>query len=118
MIAIRLSLAILLFAGMATAGTSYEAVAPKDFVSHAESYQDRLVALTAEVRAVNADGNSVRLFDPASKVLIDVSVAQLTKQQRRAIMMTPVRLVSVNGRAVLINGKLVIEAHQVVFWRH
>jgi hypothetical protein len=116
MITIRLTLAILLLAGLVTASPGYEAVDPADFVTRAATYEGRLLALSGEIRAVNADGNSFRLFDPESKALIDVSLVQLSKQQRRALMMSPIRLVSVNGRAVLVDGKMVIEAHRVISW--
>src|SRR5215510_10394142 len=108
MTAIRLTLAILLLATIATATTTYEPVAPRDFVAQGQTYQGRLVSLSGEVCAVNAEGKSFRLFDPDSKALIDVSLARLTTQQRRALMNNPVRWASVDGQAVLANGKLVV----------
>jgi hypothetical protein len=110
---IRLTLAILLLAGIATATSTYEPVAPGDFVTRAETYQGHLVSLSGEVCAINAEGKSFRLFDPDSKALIDVSLARLTPQQRRTLMNNPVRWASVEGQAVLVDGKLVVEAHHV-----
>jgi hypothetical protein len=114
MTAIRLTLAILLLAGLAAANSTYEQVNTTDFLHRSDAYQGRLVAVTGQVCAVNADGKSLRLFDAGTKGLIDVDLSQLSKSQRRSVMNSPIREVSVYGRAELIDGKLVVRAHQLV----
>jgi hypothetical protein len=114
MIIVRLTVAVLLLVGLAAASTVYEPIDTTNFGSRAGTYQGRLVAVTADVCAVNADGKSIQLFDPQSKALIDVTLTQLKRIERRALMLNPVRRVSVYGRAEMRNGRLIIDAHQVV----
>ena len=110
---IRLTLAIFLFAGVASAGSSYERVDTADILNRADAYQGRLVEITGDICAVNADGKSIRLFDKQKRVMIDVSLNQFRKSERSALTLAVVKHVSVYGRAESKNGKLVIEAHQV-----
>jgi hypothetical protein len=113
MIIIRLTLAVFLLAGLAAANEGYEAIDTTNFVNRADSYQGRLVAVTGKVCAVSADGKSIQLFDAQSRALIDVTLTQLKKSQRRTLMLNPVRRVAVYGRVEMKNGKFVIDAHQV-----
>ena len=114
MTALRLTLAILLLAGLAAANNTYEQVNTADFLHRSDAYEGRLVAINGEICAVNADGKSLRLFDPGTKGLIDVDLSYLNKAQRRSVMLNRVRRVSVYGRAQLIDGKLFIRAHQLI----
>lgn len=114
MTTLRLTLAILLLAGVTAASVEYRPIDTTDFANRAATYQGQLVAVTGEICAVNADGKSVRLFDANSKALIDVSIDHLQRSQRRALMLGPVRRVSVYGKAEVHNGKLSIDAHKVV----
>ena len=114
MTTLRLTLAILLLAGVTAASVEYQPIDTTDFANRAATYQGQLVAVTGEICAVNADGKSVRLFDANSKALIDVSIGHLQRSQRRALIMGPVRRVSVYGKAEVQNGKLSIDAHRVV----
>ena len=114
MILVRLTIAVLLLVGLAAASTVYEPIDTTNFGNRADTYEGRLIAVTAEVCAVNADGRSIQLFDPQSKALIDVTLTQLKRVERRALMLNPVRRVSVYGRAEMRNGRLIIDAHQVV----
>ena len=114
---IRITFMILLVASSAMANAKYEQVNTTDFVTRADAYQGRLVAVTGEIRVVNADGKSLRLFDTGSRVLIDVELSQLNKAQRNALIRNPVRYVSVYGKADLRNGRLFIDAHKVVAGR-
>jgi hypothetical protein len=111
---LRITFAIFMLAGLATASVEYQPIDTTDFVNRAATYQGQLVAVTGEVCAVNADGKSVRLFDANSKALIDVSISHLQRSQRRALMLRPVHRVSVYGKAQVQNGKLSIDAHRVV----
>ena len=111
---VTLFLSIFLLAGTAAANAGYERIDTTDFVNRADIYQGRLVTVTAEVLAINADGKSIRLFDTESKALIDVNLRQLDKAERRALILKPVRRVSVYGRAKMKDGRLIIEAHRAV----
>ena len=114
MTSIRLTLAILLLAGIASAATTtYERIDTGDVMNRADSYQGRLVEVSGNVCAVNADGKSIRLFDANTRVLIDVRLSQLSKAQRNAVLQSPVRHILVQGRAETRGGHLVIEAHQI-----
>ncbi len=114
MTTLRLTLAILMLAGLVSASVEYQPIDTTDFANRAATYQGQLVAVTGQVCAVNADGKSVRLFDANSKALIDVSLSHLQRSQRRALILNGVRQVSVYGKAEVKNGKLSIDAHKVV----
>jgi hypothetical protein len=114
MTTLRLTFAILLLAVAAGASVEYQPIDTTDFANRGAAYQGQLVAVTGQVCAVNADGKSVQLFDANSKALIDVSISHLQRSQRRALMLGPVRRISVYGRAEVQNGKLSIDAHKVV----
>jgi hypothetical protein len=114
MTTIRLSFAILLLVGTVVANGRYEAVNSTDLLNRFDEYRGRLVAVTGEVCAINADGKSLRLFDKQRRTLIDVQLTQLKKSQRNALMMSSERNVSVYGLVVARDGKTVIEAHQVL----
>jgi hypothetical protein len=109
-----LFLSVFLLAGTAAAHARYERIDTTDFAKRADIYQGRLVTVTAEVFAINADGKSIRLFDHESRALIDVDLTQLNKAERRALILNPVRRVSVYGRAAVKDGKLIIEADRAV----
>src|ERR1700752_828545 len=111
---VRLTLAILILAGVASANASYQQIDTTDFVNRATTYEGQLVVVTGQVCAVNADGKSLRLFDADSKALIDVSLLSLQRNQRRAVMINPFHRLSVYGGAEVRNGKLIITAHRVV----
>ena len=111
---IRLALAIFLLTGLAAANSRYERIDTADFMNRAEAYQGRLVLVRGDICAVNADRKSIRLFDTQTRALIDVQLTQLKKVQRSALMLNPVLHVSVYGRVEPRNGRLIIDAHQVV----
>ena len=114
MIAIRLSLAVLLMAGLVAANSRYEQIDTSDFTNRATAYQGRLVSVTGELFAVNADGKSIRVFDKQTRAIIDVQLNQMKKGQRNALILSSQRTVSVYGQVVSKNGKSIIVAHQVV----
>jgi hypothetical protein len=111
---VTLFLLVFLLAGTVAARTRYERIDTSNFVNRADIYEGRLVTVTAEVLAINADGKSIRLFDAESKALIDVKLTQLNKAQRRSLMLNPVRRISVYGRATVKDGRLIIDAHRAV----
>ena len=110
----RLTLAILMLAGLTNASVEYQPIDTTDFANRTAAYEGQLVAVTGQLCAVNADGRSVQLFDASSKALIDVSISHLQRSQRRALLLGPVRRVSVYGKAEVKSGKLTIDAHRVV----
>jgi hypothetical protein len=114
MAAIRLFLSLCFLTGLVAAEGRYQRVDPADFIDNPEAYQGQLVEVTAEVVSVNADAKALRLFDAQSKALIGVSLTQLEKAQRRALLLNPVHRLSVLGQVVMSEGKAVIDAHQVV----
>jgi hypothetical protein len=114
MIIIRLTLTVLLLAAVVVANDAYESIDTTDFANRAASYQGRLVAVSGAVVAINADGKSVQIFDAGTKALIEVRLLNLKKAQRNALMLSPVRKISVYGKTELRNGKLSIDAHKVV----
>jgi hypothetical protein len=114
MTTIRLTLAILILAGLANANVAYRQIDTTNFVNRADMYDGQLVAVTGELCAVNADGLSVRLFVADSKAIIDVSLGSLPRSERQALMVNPVHRLSVYGKAEVSNGKLIIDAHKVV----
>ena len=111
---IRLILTVLILAVVAVASDEYEAIDTTNFANRADAYQGRLVAVSGSVVAVNADRKSIQIFDTNTKALLEVSLLKLTKAQRNALILNPVRRVSVYGKTEVKNGKLSIDAHKVV----
>lgn len=111
---IRLILTVLVLAVVAVANDAYEPIDTTNFANRADAYQGRLVAVSGAVVAVNADGKSIQIFDTHTKALIEVRLLKLKKAQRNALMLNPVRNVSVYGKTEARNGKLSIDAHRVV----
>ena len=112
--AIQLTLSIFLLAGWAAAHGTYEAIDTTDFAARPGTYEGRLVKVKADVIAIGADSKSLQLFDSQSRMMIGVKLTQLSKAQRRALMLNPVRHLVVYGQ-VTVNGggRLVIDAHRV-----
>jgi len=110
---LRITIAIVMLAGLANASVGYQAIDTTNFANRAAAYEGQLVSVAGQVCAVNADGKSIRLFDKDSRALIDVSLNHLQRSQRRDLMMTGVRQVVVYGKAEVKDGKLTIDAHKV-----
>ena len=110
---IGLILSIFLLAGFAAAHGRYERIDTTDFVIRPADYHGRLVEVTADVIAISADAKSLQLFDSRSRMMITVTLTQIQKSQRRTLMNSPVRHLLVYGQAMVIRGRLTIEAHRV-----
>jgi hypothetical protein len=110
---LRITLAVVMLAGLANASVNYQSIDTTNFASRAAAYEGQLVAVTGQLCAINADGKSLRLFDKESKALIEVSLNHLSRSQRRELMMTGVGRVAVYGKAEVRDGKLIIDAHKV-----
>jgi hypothetical protein len=107
------TLSIFLLAGFATAHGRYEHIDTTDFINHPSDYHGRLVEVTADVIAISADGKSLQLFDSRSRMMITVTLTQIQKSQRRALMNSPVRRLVVYGQVMVIGDRRIIDAHRV-----
>ena len=110
---IRLTLSIMFLAGVASAHGLYERIDTTDFIKQPSTYHGRLVEVTADVIAISADGKSLQLFDTRSSMMINVTLKQLQKSQRSALMHSPARHLLVYGQAMVIGDRLSIDAHRV-----
>src|SRR5262245_2552591 len=116
--AVRSFLLICVFAVIAVAqgrevNKDYTQVDLMNFVNRPSDYLGRRVAITAEVISVSADYRAIDVFDSRSKALIGVSLSQLSRQMRQALVNEPVRRVSVYGRVEMKRGRAVIKAEKV-----
>lgn len=107
-------LAVLAFAQTRPVDHGYSPIDMKTFATHPAEFEGRRVAVTADIFSVNADARTLNVFDAQSKALIGVSLAQLSKSQRQALIAEPVIRVSVFGRVEMKNGRAVIKADQVM----
>jgi len=73
----------------------------------------RTVEVQARVVAINADGQSLELYDSPTRTRISVQLAQLSKAEREALIRSDVREVLVRGQASMIAGRLTIHAESV-----
>ena len=106
-------LAVLALGQGSAAGKDYAQLNWQDLVNYPADYEGRRVLITAEVVAVSADYKALDVFDARSKALIGVSLRQLSKAQRRALIVEPVRQVAVYGRVEIKRGQAVIKADKV-----
>ena len=91
----------------------YSKINIADYCSHFEALNGRLVEVSAKVIAINADSNSMELFDSESRTMIVVKMAELPKSQRSTLIASDVRRVTVAGRASMVGGRLVIQAQKI-----
>ena len=73
----------------------------------------RTVEVQARVVAIHADGQSLELYDSASRTRISVQLAQLPKADRKALIRSDVREVLVRGQVSMVAGRLTIHAESV-----
>jgi hypothetical protein len=81
--------------------------------AHDERLNGRTVEVQARVVAVNADGQSLELYDSPSRTRISVQLAQLPKAERKALIRSDVREVLVRGQVSMVAGRLTIHAESV-----
>jgi len=113
---LRLTLSLLIvisFAGLTMAHGADERLKIADFASDPNAFAGRIVEVEARVIAINADGQSLELFDSPSHTRISVQLAQLTKTERMALIRSDVREVLVRGRVSVVTGLLTIHAVSV-----
>ena len=109
----RLTLSLLIvicFAGLTMAHGADERLKIADFASDPNAFAGRIVEVEARVVAINADGQSLELFDSPSHTRISVQLAQLPKTERMALIRSNVREVLVRGRVSMVAGRLTIHA--------
>ena len=112
----RLTLSFLIvigFAGLTMAHGADERLKIADFVSNPEGFAGRTVEVNARVVAINADGQSLEIFDSPSHTRISVQLAQLPRTERKALISSDVREVLIRGRVSLVAGRLTIHAESV-----
>ena len=82
-------------------------------MAHDERLNGRTVEVQARVVAINADGQSLELYDSPSRTRISVQLAQLSKAERKALIRSDVREVLVRGQVSIIAGRMTIHAESV-----
>ena len=107
---LSLTISFLMFTGLAVAHGRTNQI---DFNNRPEDFDGRIVEVSAQVIAINADSKSMELFDSQSRTVIQVRLTQLPKAERTALMRSNVRRVSVSGRASVVGGRLTIDAQKV-----
>ena len=85
-----------------------------ELLQRVTSLEGRRVTLTAEVVSLNARRQTIDLYDEASHKLIAVSIAQLSRAQRKVLLNEPVNRVTIYGRIERRNGQLLLEAEQLM----
>lgn len=113
---LRIFLFVCLTAGLAlgaTAKNEYARIDLKEFSARPAEFQGRRVTLNAEVVSVDADYQSLDVFDQASRTLIIVSLAGLPAKQRRALVTDPVTRVAVYGRIEMRKGRALLKAEKI-----
>jgi hypothetical protein len=110
----RLTLSFLIVIGLAGLTMARdERLKIADFVSNPEGFAGRTVEVEARVVAINADGQSLELFDAPSHTRISVQLAQLPRTERKALMRSDVREVLVRGQVSMVAGRMTIHAESV-----
>jgi len=111
--ALLLVIAILICTGLAAGFSRHDEIDLADFNNHPDAYDGRLIQVSAQVIAVNADGKSLELFDSQSRTSIQVRLTGLRKSERSALLRSEIRRVAVSGRAAVVEGRLIIEAQRI-----
>ena len=104
---------VISLAGLTMAHGAAERLKIADFASDPDSFAGRTVEIEARVVAINANGQSLELFDSPSHTRISVQLAQLPRAERMALICSDVRDVLVRGRVSLVAGRLTIHAESV-----
>jgi hypothetical protein len=96
------------------ANQNYVQVHVAELLQHPAEYEGRRVTVTAEVISVNARRRSLNVYDSHSRAQLGVSLAEVTKSQRRRLVAEPVRQVAVFGLFEIQDGKMLLKAEQVM----
>ena len=106
-------LLVICFAGLTLAHGTDELFKIADLASDPDGFAGRTVEVKARVSAINADGQSIELFDSPTYTRISVQLAQLSKTERNALIRSDVREVLVRGQVSVVAGRLTIHAESV-----
>jgi len=112
----RLTLSFLIvisLAGLTRAHGLDERLKIADFASDPDRFAGRVVEIQARVVAINADGQSLELYDSPSHMRISVQLAQLPRTERKALIRSDVREVLVRGQVSMVAGRLTIHAESI-----
>lgn len=104
-------LVVICFAGLTMAHD--ERLNLANFASNPDAFAGRTVEVQARVIAINADGQSLELYDSPTRTRISVQLAQLSKAERKALIRSDVREVLVRGQVSMIAGRLTIHAESI-----
>ena len=104
-------LLITCFAGLTMASGIDELLA--NFANDPDIVAGRTIEVQGRVIAINANGQSLELFDSPSHARISVQLAELSKADRADLILSDVRQVVVRGRASVLKGQLTIHAQSV-----
>lgn len=85
-----------------------------DFTDQIADCQERLVRVTAEVISVDFSRQLIRLYDARARKMLEVSIAGLPRASRRSLLNDPVMRAEVFGKAVMRNGRLMVNAHKII----
>ena len=78
-----------------------------------DAHAGRTVEVQARVIAINADGQSLELYDSPTRTRISVQLAQLPKAERKALIRSDVREILVRGQVSMVAGRMTIHAESV-----
>jgi len=80
-----------------------------------DAFEGRTVEVQARVITINADGQSLELYDSSSRTRISVQLAQLSKAERKAFFRSDVREVLVRGQVSMVAGDSLTRREREVF---
>ena len=83
-------------------------------LQRATELEGRRVTLTAEVVSLNARRQTIDLYDEASHKSVTVSIAPLSRAQRKQLLNEPINRVTVYGQVLRRLGVLLLEAEQLM----
>ena len=92
---------------------AYVSVDSRELAESPEVFAGRLVSFSGEIISISAGGESLHLYDGRSPRVIGISLSQLKKSTRLALVNKPYHHVSVFGRLNVVNGKITLEATRV-----
>ncbi len=84
-----------------------------EIVDRTAEFQGRRIIATGDVISISADYQSMDIFDARSKAMVVISLSQLPRTQRNALINYPVYKVTVTGRVEMRKGRAVIRAEKI-----
>src|SRR5678816_4393677 len=93
--------------------STYVSVDSRELAESPDAYAGRLVSFSGEIISISAGGGSLHLYDGRSPMVVDISLSQLKKSTRLALVNKPYHHISVFGRLSVTNGKITLEATRI-----